>query len=254
VTATSAAPIVRCENIAKWFGGVQALRGVSIEVRPGEVLGLVGDNGAGKSTLVKILSGIYQADSGTLWLGDELVTGLTPRSAREQGIETVYQDLALCENLDAVSNVVLGQEPVVFRIGPVSFLNRRQAQRIARHKLEEVGARIGDFGVSVHRLSGGQRQAVAIARAMMRAHRMIMFDEPTAALGIQQTKATLKLLRAVADQGVGAIMISHNLEDIFAVADRIVVLRLGRVALDVPLSETSTEEVVGCMTGALSRI
>jgi ABC-type sugar transport system ATPase subunit len=143
---------------------------------------------------------------------------------------------------------------VRFRVGPISFLSRRQANQIARQRLHDVGATIGDFGVSVRRLSGGQRQAVAIARAMMRAHRMIMFDEPTAALGIQQTAATLKLLRAVADQGVGAIMISHNLEDIFAVADRIVVLRLGRVVLDAPLTETSTEEVVGCMTGALSRI
>ncbi len=253
VTATSAVPIVRCIDIAKWFGGVHALRGVSLEVRPGEVLGLVGDNGAGKSTLVKILSGIYQADSGTILLGEERVDYLTPRSARERGIETVYQDLALCENLDTVSNVVLGQEPERFRIGPISFLNRREAQRVARQRLTEVGASIGEFGVSVHRLSGGQRQAVAIARAMMRAHRMIMFDEPTAALGVQQTKATLKLLRSVADQGVGAIMISHNLEDVFAVADRIVVLRLGRVALDVPVSNTSTEEVVACMTGALSR-
>jgi ABC-type sugar transport system ATPase subunit len=241
---------VRCENIAKWFGGVHALRGVSIEVRQGEVLGLVGDNGAGKSTLVKILSGIYQADAGTIWLGDEQVNYLTPRSARELGIETVYQDLALCENLDAVGNVVLGQEPELFRLGPISFLNRREAQRVARQRLAEVGASIPDFGASVHRLSGGQRQAVAIARAMMRAHRMIMFDEPTAALGIQQTRATLKLLRAVVDQGVGAIMISHNLEDVFAVADRIVVLRLGSVALDVPVSQTSTEEVVACMTGA----
>jgi ABC-type sugar transport system ATPase subunit len=251
---TSSAPLLRGEKIAKWFGGVQALRGVSIEIRAGEVLGLVGDNGAGKSTLVKILSGTYQADSGTIWLGDQQVHSLTPRSARDHGIETVYQDLALCENLDAVGNVVLGQEPVSFRLGPIEFLNRRQANRVARQRLQEVGARIGDFNVSVHRLSGGQRQAVAIARAMMRAHRVIMFDEPTAALGIQQTAATLKLLRAVADKGVGAIMISHNLEDIFSVADRIVVLRLGRVALEAKVSETSTEEVVGCMTGALSRM
>lgn len=253
VTAANAAPILRCVTIAKWFGGVQALRGVSIEIRPGEVLGLVGDNGAGKSTLVKILSGIYQPDSGSIWLGDQEVSGLTPRSARDHGIETVYQDLALCENLDAVGNVVLGQEPVRLRIGPLSFLDKREARRIARRRLEEVGAHIPDLRASVHRLSGGQRQAVAIARAMMRAHRLIMFDEPTAALGIQQTRATLNLLRAVAAQGVAAIIISHNLEDVFAVSDRIVVLRLGRVALSAPTVETTSEEVLACMTGARSR-
>jgi ABC-type sugar transport system ATPase subunit len=240
--------VVRCVGLTKWFGGVQALRGNSLDVYAGQVLGLVGDNGAGKSTLVKILSGIHRADGGEIWLGDEQVDHLTPQSAREHGIETVYQDLALCENLDAVSNVVLGQEPTLFTLGPLRIVDRRGAARIARARLEVVGASLPDLAQSVRRLSGGQRQAVAIARATMRAHRLIMFDEPTAALGIHQTKATIALIRGVADQGVATIVISHNMEDVFAVADRIVVLRLGNVALDTPLGETSREEVMACIT------
>jgi ABC-type sugar transport system ATPase subunit len=247
------APVVRCVELTKWFGGVQALRGISLDVHAGKVLGLVGDNGAGKSTLVKILSGLHGPDGGELWIGEERVTHLTPQGARERGIETVYQDLALCENLDAVSNVVLGQEPLLLKLGPLRVIDRRAALRIARHRLEVVGAHVPDLGRSVRRLSGGQRQAVAIARATMRAHRMIMFDEPTAALGVHQTKATLDLLRGVADQGVAVIVISHNMEDVFAVADRIVVLRLGAIALDTPTSDTSREEVMACITMGASR-
>jgi ABC-type sugar transport system ATPase subunit len=245
--------VVRCVEITKWFGGAQALRAISLDVHPGKVLGLVGDNGAGKSTLVKILSGIHQPDGGEIWLGDEQVSHLTPHSAREHGIETVYQDLALCENLDAVGNVVLGQEPLLFGIGPIKFVDRRAAARIARKRLEVVGARLPDLDSSVRRLSGGQRQAVAIARATMRAHRMIMFDEPTAALGIYQTRATLELIRGVADQGVAVIVVSHNMDDVFAVADRIVVLRLGEVVLDTPIEATSRQEVMECIAmGALA--
>jgi simple sugar transport system ATP-binding protein len=146
---------VRCEGLVKWFGGVRALDGVSLEVRPGEVVALCGDNGAGKSTLVKILSGIHQPDGGEIWIGDERVDRLTPSTARTLGVETVYQDLALCDNLDAISNVVLGQEPVRFKFGPLAFLNKRAASRMARQRLDEVGIRIPNYTVSVHRLSGG---------------------------------------------------------------------------------------------------
>ncbi len=162
----------------------------------------------------------------------------------------MHQDLALCDNLDAVSNVVLGQEPERFRIGPIAFLNKREATRMAKLRLNEVGIRIADFDVSVRRLSGGQRQAIAIARAMMHAQRVMMLDEPTAALGVHQTKTTLEVIRSVASQGIGVIVISHSMEDVFAVAQRIVVLRLGREVLDKPISQTSVDEVVSYITGA----
>ncbi len=241
-------PVVRCVEITKWFGGVQALRGITLDVFPGEVVGLVGDNGAGKSTLVKILSGLHHPDSGQLWIGDEEIHGLSPHSARAHGIETVYQDLALCDNLDAAANVTLGQEPVRFRIGPLGFLDRRRGMDVTKERLTVVGARLPDLHASVRRLSGGQRQAIAIARATVTAHRMIMFDEPTAALGIAQRKTTLQLIRGVADQGVAVLVISHNLEDVFNVADRIVGLRLGEITLDAPIGETTHEEAMACMT------
>jgi ribose transport system ATP-binding protein len=247
-------PVVRCVDLMMWFGGVQALRGVTLDIYPGEVVGLVGDNGAGKSTLVKILSGIHRPDSGEFWIGGEQIKGLTPLGARALGIETVYQDLALCDNLDASANVTLGQEPVKFRFGPIAIVDKKRALVLTRERLTIVGARLPDMHASVRRLSGGQRQAIAIARATVRAHRMIMFDEPTAALGLGQRRTTLELIRRVADQGVAVIVISHNLEDVFAVSDRIVGLRLGEVTLEAPTSETTHEEVIACMTmGAQAR-
>jgi ABC-type sugar transport system ATPase subunit len=246
-----AQPVLRCVDIVKWFGGLQSLDGVSLTVHAGEIVALCGDNGAGKSTLVKIFSGIHQPDGGELWLGDDQLTQLTPPRARALGIETVYQDLALCDNLDAVANVVLGHEPLRFKVGPVSFLNRRESVRIAKRRLDEVGVRINDYGATTRRLSGGQRQAIAIARALMHAQRLMMLDEPTAALGVHQTEQTLEVIRSVARKGLGVIVISHNIEDVFDVADRIVVLRLGRVVFDKPAVETNPNEVVGYITGGL---
>jgi ABC-type sugar transport system ATPase subunit len=242
-------PLVRCDGISKYFGGVRALSRVSLDLLPGELVCLVGDNGAGKSTLVKIFSGLHQPDEGELWLGDERVDGLTANRARQLGIETVYQHLALCDNLGAAANVMLGQEPVRFRVGPLRFIDRKASHDTAARKINDVGITLTDFWTPVRRLSGGQRQAIAIARATIRGHRLIMFDEPTAALGVRQTKTTLELVRRVADSGVSVIMVSHNLDDVFAVADRIVALRLGSIELDTPVSGTSREEVVACMTG-----
>jgi len=247
----SGAVSLRFEDIVKWFGGVQSLAGVSLTVRAGEVLALVGDNGAGKSTLVKILSGVHQPDGGEIWLGDEPLTHLTPPRARALGIETVHQDLALCDNLNAIANVVLGQEPVRFRVGPLAVLNKRRAVVLARERLQEVGIRIADFEVSVRRLSGGQRQAIAIARAMMHANRLMILDEPTAALGVHQTQQTLEVVRSVARRGIAVMVISHSMEDVFAVADRIVVLRLGRIVLDTPTAQTTPDAVVGHITGGI---
>jgi ABC-type sugar transport system ATPase subunit len=250
---STAAPVVRLVDVMKWFGGVQALRGITLDVYPGQVLGLVGDNGAGKSTLVKVLSGLHHPDSGELWVGEEEIRGLTPLGARGLGIETVYQDLALCDNLDASANVTLGQEPIRFRIGPFAVVDKKRSLQLTKERLTVVGARLPDMHASVRRLSGGQRQAIAIARATVRAHRMIMFDEPTAALGLSQRRTTLELIRGVADQGVAVIVISHNLEDIFKVSDRIVGLRLGEITLDAPIAETTHEEVMACMTMGATR-
>jgi D-xylose transport system ATP-binding protein len=243
-------PTLRCDDIVKWFGGVQSLGGVSLSLYPGEVLALVGDNGAGKSTLVKTLTGIYQPDAGTIWIGEEQVSHLSPPRVRQMGIETVYQELALCDNLDAVSNVVLGLEPLRLRLGPFSVLNKREATRVAKQRLSETGIRIPDYNRTVHRLSGGQRQAVAIARAMMHASRVMILDEPTAALGVQQTRTTLEVVRRVADQGIAVMMISHSIDDVFQVADRIVVLRLGRVIFDTLAADTTPGAIVSHVTGA----
>jgi D-xylose transport system ATP-binding protein len=241
--------LLRCVRLNKYFGGVRALNDVSVDLRAGELVCLVGDNGAGKSTFVKVLSGLHQPDAGELWLAGERVDNLTPHRARELGIEIVYQHLALCDNLSAIANVTLGQEPVRFRVGPVKFIDRRAAAEEARRRIADVGTSIPDLTVPVRRLSGGQRQGIAIARASVRGHRLIVLDEPTAALGVAQTRATLALARRVADSGVGVVMITHNLDDVFAVADRVVAFRLGRVTLDAPLARTTREEVVACMTG-----
>jgi simple sugar transport system ATP-binding protein len=241
-------PPVQCIGVTKFYAGVQALDNVSVDLRAGECVCLVGDNGAGKSTLVKILSGILAPDSGNVLIEGRPVT-LNRHAARQHGIEAVYQDLALCDTLGAVANVMLGQEPIRFAIGPLHFVDRRAATESAIRKIEEIGIHLDDPAAPVHRLSGGQRQAIAIARATVRGHRMVIFDEPTAALGVRQTKTTLELIRRVADRGVAVVMISHSLDDVFAVADRIVALRLGRVTLDARIAETSREEVVGCMTG-----
>jgi ABC-type sugar transport system ATPase subunit len=214
---------------------------------------LVGDNGAGKSTVIKIFSGIHQPDYGSIWLGETEVKSLNPRRAREFGIETVYQDLHLCENLGAAANVLLGQEPVRFGIGPFQFIDTRQSAEKARTRIEDLGIIMDDLFTPVRRLSGGQRQAIAIARAMVNAHRLIQFDEPTAALGVRQTKAMLDLVGRVALQGVAVTIISHNLDNVFSVAKRIVVLRLGKIALDKPVHSTTKEEVVACMTGMTFR-
>src|SRR5581483_9774851 len=244
-------PLVRCIGITKYFGGVLALNNVSLDLYPGHIVALVGDNGAGKSTLVKILSGIHQPDEGQIWVGDTEVQHMTPHYARQLGIETVYQHLSLCDNLGAAANVMLGQEPVRFKLGPIRLLDQKRAIEEAKRRINEVGVALDDFTTPVRRLSGGQRQSIAIARATVKAHRLIMFDEPTAALGVRQTKATLELVKRVARQNVAVIMISHNLDDVFAVADRVVALRLGRVTLDAPMADTSREEVVACMTGML---
>lgn len=248
-TRADVQPVVRAACITKYFGGVRALENVSLDFIPGEIVALVGDNGAGKSTLVKILSGIHQPDEGSIWLGDTEVRQLDPGRAREFGIETVYQQLFLCDNLGAAANVMLGREPVRARFGPLRFIDNNRAIKEARQHIAELGIELENMIAPVRRLSGGQRQAIAIARSTVNAHRLIQFDEPTAALGVRQTRATLDLIQRVATRGVAVIVISHNLDDVFAVAHRIVALRLGRISLNTPVGETTREQVVACMTG-----
>lgn len=235
--------LLSLKGVSKNFGAVSALTDIDLEVYAGEVVALVGDNGAGKSTLVKTLAGVHQPSSGTIEFQGKPVTMSTPSAALDLGIATVFQDLALCENLDVVANIFLGQELSPYRLDEVSMEVK------AWTLLNELAARIPDVRDVVASLSGGQRQTVAIARSLLLEPKIIMLDEPTAALGVAQTAEVLNLVERVRDRGLGVIMISHNMEDVRAVADRIVVLRLGKNN-GVFTPETSNQELVGAITGA----
>lgn len=236
-------PILSLRGIAKNFGAVSALTDIDLEVRAGEVVALVGDNGAGKSTLVKILAGVYQPTSGEIHFEGRRVSLSSPSRALELGIATVFQDLALCENLDVVANIFLGQELSPLHLDEVAMELRSWTL------LNELAARIPSVRDVVASLSGGQRQTVAIARSLLLNPRLIMLDEPTAALGVAQTAEVLNLVERVRDRGLGVILISHNMEDVRAVADRIAVLRLGRNN-GVFTPDASNEQLVGAITGA----
>lgn len=242
-------PLVRCTDITKFFGGVRALARVSLDLWSEEIVGIVGDNGAGKSTLAKVLSGVVIPDEGELWFGDSRVHDLTPSKAREWGVEQVYQNLELCDTLDAPANVMLGQEPVSLSLGPFRFIDGTRAAEETRKRLNELGVQLPDLRSPVRRLSGGQRQAIAIARATIRGHRLLIFDEPTAALGVRQREATWRLIKKAANQNVAVIVISHNLDEVFSVCDRVVAMYLGEVTLDTPQSLTTRHEVRMHMSG-----
>jgi D-xylose transport system ATP-binding protein len=236
-------PILSLRNITKKFGAVSALTDIELDVYAGEVVALVGDNGAGKSTLVKILAGVHQPSSGTIEFGGHEVILNNPGTALRMGIATVFQDLALCENLDVVANLFLGHELSPYNLDEV------QMEVQAWTLLKELAARIPSIREPVASLSGGQRQTVAIARSLLLSPKVIMLDEPTAALGVAQTAEVLNLIERVRDRGLGVIIISHNMEDVRAVADRIVVLRLGRNN-GVFTPEASNHELVAAITGA----
>jgi D-xylose transport system ATP-binding protein len=243
--------ILTIKGISKHFGPVQALNGVDLDVRPGEVLALVGDNGAGKSTLVKSISGIHAVDSGVFIFEGRQVTIGSPGAATELGIATVYQDLALCDNLDVVANLFLGQEELVGGAGTaIRALDEIAMEQRSHELLEQLSVTIPSVRSEVGTLSGGQRQQVAVARSLLGEPKVVMLDEPTAALGVVQTKQVLDLIRRLRERNLGVIVISHNLADVFAVADRIFVLRLGRRAGIFDASKTSEEQVVGAITGA----
>lgn len=242
-TASRNEPVLSLRGISKNFGAVSALTDIEMDVHAGEVVGLVGDNGAGKSTLIKILAGVHSPSAGTVRFAGREVSLDTPAAALDLGIATVFQDLALCENLDVVANIFLGRETSPWRLDEVAMEVR------AWTLLNELSARIPSVREPVASLSGGQRQTVAIARSLLLSPKLIMLDEPTAALGVAQTAEVLNLIERVRDRGLGVIMISHNMEDVRAVADRIVVLRLGRNN-GVFLPDASNQELVAAITGA----
>lgn len=240
---TQGEPILSLRGISKNFGAVSALTDIDLEVHAGEVVALVGDNGAGKSTLVKVLAGVHKPTSGVIHFKGKPITINSPSEALDLGIATVFQDLALCENLDVVANIFLGQERNPWHLDEVAMEVR------AWTLLNELAAKIPSVRDVVASLSGGQRQTVAIARSLLLNPQIIMLDEPTAALGVAQTAEVLNLVERVRDKGLGVIMISHNMENVRAVSDRIVVLRLGRNN-GIFTPKTSNEELVGAITGA----
>jgi D-xylose transport system ATP-binding protein len=240
-------PILELRGISKRFGAVHALSGVDLDVFPEEVVALVGDNGAGKSTLIKTIAGIFPPDSGEVRFAGQPVTLRGPKDASRLGIATVYQDLALCDNLDVVANLHLGREVA----GTLSrALDEERMERQAIEVLKTLDVKIPSVRTPIAGLSGGQRQSVAVARAVMRDARLVLLDEPTAALGVAQTRQVLDLIVRLKQQGLGVMVISHNLADVFQVSDRIVVLRLGRLAGNFETRATSREQVIGRITGA----
>ena len=250
---TNDAPLYEVRNISKSYGSVVALDGVSLSVRAGEVIGLVGDNGAGKSTLVKALSGAHQPDTGEILLDGEARLWKSPHNALEAGIETLYQDSSLAPDLSVSSNVFLGREiPSRGILGKLGFLAQKQMDAEAHADLERVGIAVPASNRPVSQLSGGQRQAVAIGRAVSWARKVIILDEPTNHLGARQAKEVLEVIRAAKAKGLGVIFISHTLPHILEVTDRIVVLRLGKVVCDAPTSDFNVDTLLGTITGLIT--
>jgi len=245
---TDSTPTLELRNVSKRFGAVQALDGVDFSVRPGEVMALVGDNGAGKSTLIKSIAGIHPFDSGEVLFDGREVHIHGPKDAARLGIEVVYQDLALCDNLDVVQNMFLGRESHdVFR-----RLRELEMEQRANATLASLSVTtIRSTRQTVATLSGGQRQSVAVARAVMWNSRVVILDEPTAALGVAQTRQVLELVKRLGAQGLAVVLISHNLHDIFEVADRITVLRLGRDVGVYERGATTQQEIVGAITAGV---
>src|SRR5436305_2089164 len=243
-------PILQVNELYKRFGGLVAVDHVSLDIHPAEVVGLLGDNGAGKSTLIKMISGVYKPDGGQIVLNGEVVSFSTPLEARRRGIETIYQDLALCENLDASANIFLGREKMRHQLGIFRVLDRPYMLRESSQVLDQLDIRIPELRNPIRQLSGGQRQAVSIARAVYWNASLMVMDEPTAALGVPEQLKVLELIRTLRHRGVPVILISHNMQDVFAVADRVIVMRRGSKAGERKVSETNENEVVGLMVGA----
>ena len=245
MTTSPTPPLLAMKGISKRFGAVQALKDIELTVSAGEVVAVVGDNGAGKSTLVKVLAGVHHADSGTVSLDGSPVRIGSPTDSRDLGIATVYQDLALCDNLDVVANLWLGRE-----ITALGVIDEVLMEKESWSLLRELSAKIPSIRTAVASLSGGQRQTVAIARSLIGEPPIVILDEPTAALGVAQTAEVLNLIERLRDKGYGVLLISHNMADVLAVADRVVVLRLGRNNGDFRVADVTSEDIIAAITGA----
>lgn len=242
-------PILEISELRKSFGPVEALRGADLSLRAGEVLAIVGDNGAGKSTLIKHISGVYRPDAGRMLLADKPLNLNSPREAREHGIETVYQDLALADDLSIGANIFLGREPMRRLLGILPYIDERTIRRETRELLKKIRSEIPAEAPTVARLSGGQRQAVAIARAIYWQAKVVLMDEPTAALAVMERERVIHHARDLAAHGVGVIYIGHNLTEILKVADRIAVMFRGRTVHVTKAGETNQETLIKYMTG-----
>jgi simple sugar transport system ATP-binding protein len=247
-----AEPLLEARGIVKSFGRVRALRGASFTVNVGEVVALIGDNGAGKSTMVKTLSGVLEPDDGEIRFEGNRVTIPTPHAARELGIETVYQDLALAPDLESSANLFLGREATrPGLLGKLGLLDKAEMRRRTKEAFVQLGVGVQDATAAVATLSGGQRQGVAVARAVTWAGKVVFMDEPTAALGVVQTRNVLDLIKRVRDTGLAVVLISHNMPEVMEVSDRVEVLRLGERVARFKTADASMEELVAAMTGVL---
>ncbi len=244
-------PVIAVQGLTKHYGGVKALTDAEFRLNPGEHVAIVGDNGAGKSTFVRLITGVEQPSRGDILMDGKPVAFDSPLDAREQGVETVFQNLALAEDLDVPANIFMGREITRLNLGPLSILNHRAMRAQSVEMLSTTGVKIQDLSEPMRGMSGGQRQCVAIARAAGFAKKLIILDEPTAALGVQETARVEEIIRGLKARGVPLIIISHNLRQVFDLVDRIYVFRQGRIICSRLKSETTPEEIVGLITGAI---
>lgn len=242
--------ILKTQNLTKNYGGLQALRAADFELKADEHVAIMGDNGAGKSTFVRQITGVEQRTSGKIWFDEEEINFSGPLEAREAGMETVFQNLALADDLDVPSNLFLGREKRLLNLGPFSILDNKYMHRKTEEGLHRTGVKIQNLSSAIRNMSGGQRQCVAIARSATFASKLIIMDEPTAALGVQETAQVEKIIKKLKDNGTPMILVSHNMRQVFKLVDRIIIFRRGRIVGNLKIAETDGQDVVAYITGA----